>query len=36
MLARGEGRDHVDRSLGVLLLVGTARRFPIDGDDAGR
>ncbi len=34
-LARGEGRDHVDRRLGALLLVRAARRLAVDGDDVG-
>ena len=39
-LARGKGRDHVDRRFGAFLLVGTARGLAIDGDhlrcDAGQ
>ena len=31
-LARREGRDHVDRGLRALLLVGAAQRLAVDGD----
>ena len=31
-LARCEGRDHVDRRLRALLLVGAAQRLAVDGD----
>ena len=29
---RREGRDHVDRRLGVLLPTGAAQRLAVDGD----
>ena len=34
-LAGGEGRDHMDRLLRALLLMGAAHRLAIDGDDLG-
>ncbi len=35
-LARGEGRNHVDRLFRPLLLIGAAQRLAVDGDDLRR
>ena len=35
-LARGEGRDDMDRRFGPLLLVGAPHRLAVDGDHFGR